>query len=70
MQKVQLQIITRFVRLKCNNLRVNIRGLSIRTEAQTINTGRILLIEPRREKTCLRGFRQSEFRISLLSYRD
>ena len=24
---------------------------------------------PRREKTCLRGFRQSEFQISLLSYR-
>ena len=25
---------------------------------------------PRREKTCLRGFRQSEFQTSLLSYRD
>ena len=25
---------------------------------------------PRREKTCLRGFRQSEFQSSLLSYRD
>ena len=25
---------------------------------------------PRREKTCLRGFRQSEFKNSLLSYRD
>ena len=25
---------------------------------------------PRREKTCLRGFQQSEFQTSLLSYRD
>ena len=25
---------------------------------------------PRREKTCLRGVRQSEFQNSLLSYRD
>ena len=25
---------------------------------------------PRREKTCLRGFRQSEFQTSLFSYRD
>ena len=25
---------------------------------------------PRREKTCLRGFQQSEFRTSLLSYGD
>ena len=25
---------------------------------------------PRREKTCLRGFRQSEIQASLLSYRD
>ena len=25
---------------------------------------------PRREKTCLRGFRQSEFQTTLLSYRD
>ena len=25
---------------------------------------------PRREKTCLRGFRQAEFQTSLLSYRD
>ena len=25
---------------------------------------------PRREKTCLRGSRQSEFQTSLLSYRD
>ena len=25
---------------------------------------------PRREKTCLRGFRQSEIQTSLLSYRD
>ena len=25
---------------------------------------------PRREKTCLRGVRQSEFQTSLLSYRD
>ena len=25
---------------------------------------------PRREKTCLWGFRQSEFQTSLLSYRD
>ena len=25
---------------------------------------------PRREKTCLQGFRQSEFETSLLSYRD
>ena len=28
------------------------------------------LIGPRREKTCLRGFRQSEIQTSLLSYRD
>ena len=27
-------------------------------------------IGPRREKTCLRGFRQSEIQTSLLSYRD
>ena len=25
---------------------------------------------PRRDKTCLRGFRQSEIQASLLSYRD
>ena len=25
---------------------------------------------PRREKTCLRGFRQGEFQTSLLGYRD
>ena len=30
----------------------------------------ILLIGPRREKTCLRCFRQSEFQTGLLSYRD
>ena len=29
-----------------------------------------VLIGPRREKTCLWGFRQSEFQNSLLSYRD
>ena len=29
-----------------------------------------LIIGPRREKTCLRGFRQSEIQTSLLSYRD
>ena len=29
-----------------------------------------ILIGPRREKTCLREFRQSEFQTSLLSYRD
>ena len=29
-----------------------------------------VLYGPRREKTCLRGFRQSEFQTSLLSYRD
>ena len=28
------------------------------------------LFGPRREKTCLRGFRQSEFQTSLLRYRD
>ena len=28
------------------------------------------LCGPRREKTCLRGFRQSEIQTSLLSYRD
>ena len=28
------------------------------------------IIGPRREKTCLRDFRQSEFQTSLLSYRD
>ena len=28
------------------------------------------LIGPRRDKTCLRGFRQSEIQTSLLSYRD
>ena len=28
------------------------------------------LYGPRREKTCLQGFRQSEFQTSLLSYRD
>ena len=30
----------------------------------------VLSYGPRREKTCLRGFRQSEFQTSLLSYRD
>ena len=29
-----------------------------------------VLYGPRREKTCLRGFRQSEFQTNLLSYRD
>ena len=29
-----------------------------------------LIYEPRREKTCLRSFRQSEFQTSLFSYRD
>ena len=28
------------------------------------------IIGPRRKKTCLRGFRQSEIQTSLLSYRD
>ena len=30
----------------------------------------IKLFGPRREKTCLRGFRQSEFQTSLTNYRD
>ena len=30
----------------------------------------LILYLPRREKTCLRGFRQSEFQTRLLSYRD
>ena len=30
----------------------------------------IIIIGPRREKTSLRGFHQSEFQTSLLSYRD
>ena len=29
-----------------------------------------IIIGPRRDKTCPRGFRQSEFQTSLLSYRD
>ena len=29
-----------------------------------------IIMGPRRDKTCLRGFRQREFQISLLSYRD
>ena len=29
-----------------------------------------IIIGPRREKTCLRGFRQSEIQTSLLSYKD
>ena len=32
--------------------------------------GSILQYRPRREKTCLRGFQQSESQMSLLSYRD
>ena len=31
---------------------------------------RVVLYGPRREKTCLLGFRQSEFQTDLLSYRD
>ena len=39
------------------------------------DNSRIAFIEavtygPRREKACLRGFRQSEFQTGLLSYRD
>ena len=30
----------------------------------------LVLVGPCREKSCLQGFRQSEFQISLLSYRD
>ena len=29
-----------------------------------------IIIGPRRDKTCLRSFRQSEFQTSLLSFRD
>ena len=29
-----------------------------------------VLVGPRRDKNCHRGYRQSEFQISLLSYRD
>ena len=33
-------------------------------------TDTITRLGPRRDKTCLRGFRQSEIQTSLLSYRD
>ena len=39
------------------------KGVSMEAECSNI-------IGPRREKTCLRGFRQNEFQTSLLSYRD
>ena len=41
-------------------------GISYTNEQNTIP----ISYGHRREKTCLRGFRQSEFQTSLLSYRD
>ena len=35
-----------------------------------ISRGVIIIIGPRRDKTFLRGFRQSEIQTSLISYRD
>ena len=35
-----------------------------------VEAGEMILIGPRRKKTRLRGFRQSEFQTSLLSYID
>ena len=43
------------------------------TWSRTSETGislDMVIIGPRREKTCLRGVRQSDFQTSLLSYRD
>ena len=39
-------------------------------QKNSLLVGSIHLFEPRRDKTCLRGFPQSEIQSSLLSYRD
>ena len=50
--------------------KIDMIGSLMQEEAKLQETVRLYRVGPRHEKTCLRGFRQSEFQASLFSYRD
>ena len=64
MLQVQLSVL---FRLKYKYV---LKTLSMLPQSELLMLLQLQLFGPRREKTCIWGFRQSEFQNSLLSYRD